>query len=125
MMPEKERSSRTTEVKRAAWAVAVSARGAKSATAMRGSCVLPRPVPVRNQSWAKAVGEKNRLKRSTKETNRTVFFADNGASRTVRAHINTLNQLDAFWRRKIWKDIRDQAGDEMKEVKKREEKRKD
>lgn len=80
---------------------------------------------MRNQSWAKAVGEKNRLKRSTKETNRTVFFADNGASRTVRAHINTLNQLDAFWRRKIWKDIRDQAGDEMKEVKKREEKRKD
>src|SRR5271157_387993 len=94
MMPEKERSSRTTCVKRAAWALAESARGAKSATAMRGIWTLPRPVPVRNQSWAKAMGERKRLKTITKGTNRAVFFADNGASRTDRAETNTLEQME-------------------------------
>src|SRR5271157_3054765 len=96
MMPEKERSSRTTCVKRVAWAVAVSARGAKSATAMRGSCaVLPRPVPVWNQSWARTGEERKKLKTIATDTIRAVFFADNGASGGDGADRNTLEQLES------------------------------
>src|SRR5271165_2055579 len=54
-MPLNCKSSRTTWVKREACALAVSARGPKSATAMRGLLVSPRPVPARNQSCPSAV----------------------------------------------------------------------
>src|SRR6516165_1287977 len=64
-MPEKERSSRTTWVKREEWGFAESERGAKSATAMRGFS-MPRPVPARNQSWEEAGEEKKRRERKEK-----------------------------------------------------------
>src|SRR3974377_282661 len=50
-MPEKARSSRTVLVKRPAWDFAGSEREKKAETEM-GGLSAPRPVLVRNQSWA-------------------------------------------------------------------------
>jgi hypothetical protein len=52
-MPLNWRSSRTTWVKAAAWDLAESARGAKSAMATRG-LLTSIPIEVRNQSWPTA-----------------------------------------------------------------------
>src|SRR6267378_3366416 len=52
-MPLNWRSSRTICVKREAWGLAESARGTKSAMAMRG-LLASMPIAVRNQSWADA-----------------------------------------------------------------------
>src|SRR5207302_192495 len=54
-MPLKSRSLRTTSLKSAAREVEASLREAKSATATFG-LLTPKPVPVRNQSWAAARG---------------------------------------------------------------------
>src|SRR2546428_300181 len=53
MIPLNCKSLRTTSVKSVAWVLAASLREAKSATATRAFSA-PRPVPVRNQSWAEA-----------------------------------------------------------------------
>src|SRR6266699_2380758 len=53
MIPLNCKSLRTTSVKSVAWVLAASLCEAKSATATRAFSA-PRPVPVRNQSWAEA-----------------------------------------------------------------------
>src|ERR1700686_1845789 len=92
MTPEKERSSRTVCVKRAAWGLALSARGAKSATAMRGLST-PRPVPVRNQSWA-AAGRDKRESVRTERISEARFLLGKIASREFLAERNSLGQIE-------------------------------
>src|ERR1700726_991656 len=77
-MPLNCKSSRTTWVKSCEWDLALSARGAKSVTAMRGFS-RPNPVPVCTQSCAKAVAPEHRNRTIANSTahgkNRSFTFA--------------------------------------------------